>query len=174
MLLRILRVCGAPPQRRWQLEPQHCLGRLQAQDDQARSYALQRIAFVPDFKIIQGQCFAGFRGQVGAACARAMAMRALSYNSHGRRALAALAVSRPQRRDQRLHINEGCAREAAAAGRGDVGDAEDSNGLMWMILLIHSRSEGKAYQLEGSERYLVTQRRKTLNGSKQTDVQYEI
>ena len=59
-----------------------------------------------DFKIIQGQCFAGFKGQVGAACARAMAMRALSYNSHGRRALAALAVSRPQRRDQRLHINE--------------------------------------------------------------------
>ena len=36
-----------------------------------------------DFKIIQGQCFAGFKGQVGAACARAMAMRALSYNAHG-------------------------------------------------------------------------------------------
>ena len=59
-----------------------------------------------DFKVILGQCFAGFKGQVGAACARAMAMRALSYNTHGRRVLAALAVSRPQRRDQRLHINE--------------------------------------------------------------------
>ena len=35
-----------------------------------------------------------------------MAMRALSYTPHGRRALAAQAVSRPQRRDQRLHINE--------------------------------------------------------------------
>lgn len=62
-----------------------------------------------DFKVILGQCFAGFnsfKGQVGAACARATAMRALSYNAHGRRVLAALAVSRPQRRDQRLHINE--------------------------------------------------------------------
>ena len=58
-----------------------------------------------DFKVILGQCFAGFKGQVGAACARAMAMRALSYNAHGRRVLAALAVSRPQRRDQLLHIN---------------------------------------------------------------------
>jgi len=54
-----------------------------------------------------GQCFAGFKGQVGAACARALAMRALSYNAHGRCVLAALAVSRPQRRDQLSHINEG-------------------------------------------------------------------
>ena len=38
-----------------------------------------------DFKVILRQCFAGFKGQVGAACVRAMAMCALSYNTHGRR-----------------------------------------------------------------------------------------
>ena len=58
-----------------------------------------------DFDCVLGQCFSGLKGRIGAACARAMALRALSYNKFGIRHLHIHRVYKPHNREQNLHIN---------------------------------------------------------------------
>jgi hypothetical protein len=58
-----------------------------------------------DFDCVLGQCFSGFKGRFGAACARAMALRALSYNKFGLRRPHLARVHKPHNRDQNLHVN---------------------------------------------------------------------
>ena len=45
------------------------------------------------------------RGNLGAACARGMALRALSYNKFGVRRPYIDRVHKPQNREQNLHVN---------------------------------------------------------------------
>ena len=58
-----------------------------------------------DFDSVLGQCFSGLKGRMGAACARGMALRALSYNKFGVRRPYIDRVHKPQNREHNLHVN---------------------------------------------------------------------
>ena len=67
-------------------------------------YIIQHCLPHKDFKILAGYCFAGIKGRIGAALARALAYRALSCTKDGRRRHYIAYGHRDQAANQRLDL----------------------------------------------------------------------
>ena len=67
-------------------------------------YIIQHFQPHKDFKVLAGYCFAGIKGRIGAAFARALAYRALSCTKDGRRRHYHAYGPRDQASNQRLDL----------------------------------------------------------------------